>query len=372
MNDTTSDPQGRLQPLQGRLQALREALEEHGLAAAILSRPEHVFYFTGVMPGRSPVFLLVTPGGITAASPAEIPGCETVAYVDYDINAGWFVTESAAAALERLLEPARLRERKVGVELGQLPAAFMPAIHGRSGEVSEIGDLLWRLRRIKDEAEIAQIEANVARNDHIFGLLREAVRPGVKDFALWAVVHAALCEDAGGPVTLEADLGAGPATANPPGALPEGHVLTETDHVLADIYTATHGYYADTTRVFAVGEPTVKQMETHWVLEDALEAGTEHLRPGVAACEVDAAVRRVIAEAGFADNFPHHSGHAFGLFQQERPYIIPAESMPLEAGMVITLEPGIYIPGWGGMRLEGNWAITADGARRLDRYPDRI
>jgi Xaa-Pro aminopeptidase/Xaa-Pro dipeptidase len=273
--------------------------------------------------------------------------------------------------LDRLLEPARLRERKVGVELGQLPAAFMPAIHGRTREVAEINDLLWKLRRIKDDEEIAQIEANAARNDHIFGLLREAVRPGVKDFALWAVVHAALCEDAGGPVTLEADLGAGPATANPD-VCPVGHVLTEADHVLVDIYSASNGYYADTTRVFAVGEPTVKQMETHWVLEDALEAGAELLRPGVAAREVDAAVRRVIAEAGFAENYPHHSGHAFGLFQQERPYLIPAETMPLEAGMVITLEPGIYIPGWGGMRLEGNWVITDDGARRLDRYPDRL
>jgi Xaa-Pro aminopeptidase len=365
MNNTTADPYRR------RLLALREALDDRGLAAAILSRPEHVFYFTGVIPGKSPAFLLVTPGGVTAVSPAEISGCETIAYVDYDINAGWSVIESAAAALDRLLEPARLRERRIGVELSQVPAAFMPAIHGRSGEVLEISDLLSSLRRIKDDAEIAQIETNVARNDHVFGVLREAVRPGVKDFALWAVVHAALCEEAGGPVTLEADLGAGPETANPD-ARPVGHVLTESDHVLVDIYSATHGYYADTTRVFAVGEPTVRQMETHWVLEDALDAGAEALRPGVEAREVDTAVRKVIAEAGFAENFPHHSGHAFGLFQQERPYFIPAEPMPLEAGMVITLEPGIYIPGWGGMRLEGDWVITPDGARRLDRYPDRI
>ncbi len=354
-----------------RLIALREALDQQGLHAAILSRPEHLFYFAGATSGVTPAFLIVTPDKVVAVSPTPLGDEETVTYKTYDINTGWAVTEDATAALDRVLRGAGLRDRRVAAELSQLPSAFLPAIQGQVGEVQAIDDILWRLRRIKDEAEIAQIEANAARNDHIFGLLREAVRPGVKDFALWAVVYAALCEHAGGPVTLEADLGAGLATVNPD-ARPEGYVLTEADHVLADIYSATHGYYADTTRVFAVGEPTVKQMELHWVLEDALEAGADVLRPGVEARAVDAAVRKVIADAGYADNFPHHSGHAFGLFQQERPYLIPAEPMPLEAGMLITLEPGIYLPGWGGMRLEGNWVITEDGARRLDRYPDRL
>lgn len=365
MNTISADARRR------RLAALREALDAQGMAAAILSRPEHIFYFAGFMPGRSPAFLLVTPGAVAAVSPKEMPGCETIIYRDYDINAGWSVIEDAAAALDLLLEPARLRERQVGIELAQLPAVFMPTVSARTAQAREIGDLLWRLRRIKDEEEIAQIEANAGRNDQIFALLREAVRADVKDFALWAIVHAALCENAGGPVVMEADLGAGEATADPD-VHPVGHTLTEADHVLADIYTATHGYYADTTRVFAVGEPTVRQMELHWVLEDALEAGVEQLRPGVAARQVDAAVRRVITEAGYGDNFPHDSGHALGLFQRERPFLIPAETMPLEAGMVITLEPGIYIPGWGGMRLEGNWLITPDGARRLDRFPDRL
>ncbi len=362
---TTSEAQLR------RLSALRAALDEQGLHAAILSRPEHLFYFTGVTPGVAPAFLIVTPDKVIGVSPTPLGDQETITYKEYDINTGWSVTEDATAALDRALGRAGLRDRRTGVELSHLPAAFMRAIQGQAGDLREISDLLWRLRRLKDETEIAQIEANAARNDHIFGLLREAVRPGVKDFALWAVVYAALCENAGGPVKFEADLGAGLATVNPD-ARPEGYVLTEADHVLADIYSATHGYYADTTRVFAVGEPTVKQMELHWVLEDALEAGSNLLRPGVEARQVDAAVRKVIADAGYAENFPHHSGHAFGLFQQERPYLIPAEPMPLEAGMLITLEPGIYLPGWGGMRLEGNWVITEDGARRLDRYPDRL
>lgn len=83
-------------------------------------------------------------------------------------------------------------------------------------------------------------------------------------------------------------------------------------------------------------------------------------------------MRGVIERAGYGANFLYHSGHAYGLFQQERPYLIPAEPMPPEEGMTLTLEPGIYIPGWGGMRLEGNYVITAEGARRLERFPSAL
>ena len=88
--------------------------------------------------------------------------------------------------------------------------------------------------------------------------------------------------------------------------------------------------------------------------------------------QVDAAVRGTIAKAGYGDYFPHHSGHAYGLFQQEKPYFIPAEKSPVEEGMVMTLEPGIYIPGWGGMRVERNYVIEASGVRILDKFPTEI
>ena len=141
------------------------------------------------------------------------------------------------------------------------------------------------------------------------------------------------------------------------------------DSVFVDIYSCQHGYYADTTRVFFTGEPTSKQRQIYRILIEAIAAGEAELRPGVRACDVDAAVRGVIKTAGYGENFPHHSGHAYGLFQQERPYLIPAERMILETGMILTLEPGIYLPGWGGMRIEGNYLIEPKGSRRLDQYP---
>ncbi len=356
---------------QRRLEALRGALEAEGLAGAILSRPQHLFYFTGAMPGPGPAFLVVLPRRAIAVAQAPLGDLETVTYTGYDIHRPLSAADEAAAALRQALDGGPLTGRAAGVELADLPASFMAAIAGQIGAPRDIAALLWRLRRIKDAGEVARIEANVAANDRVFQALRGAVQPGRTEIDLWAAVYHAMCREAGGPITLEADLGAGLRSGNPD-AKPGPERLLRGEGILVDIYSATHGYYADTTRVFTVGPPTARQREIHGILEEALAAGEAALRPGAPACAVDAAVRGVIERAGYGPNFPHHSGHAYGIFQQERPYLIPGEPLPLEQGMILTLEPGIYIPGWGGMRLEGNYVLTAEGARSLDRFPRQL
>ncbi len=354
-----------------RIEALRAALAGEGLAGALLSRPQHLFYFTGATAGAAPAFLLVLPQSLVAVAPAPLGACETVTYTDYDIHRGWSLVEGAERALDQALARSGLEGRPLGLELSHLPAAFMPAVARHAGAPRDIAGLLWSLRKRKDAVEVAQIEANVRANDQAFADLRAALRPGVADVELWAVMHQALCRAAGGPVILEADLGVGVRSDNPD-AKPCGARLAAGDTVFADLYSASHGYYADTTRVFTLGEPSARQRELHAILAEALAAGEAQLGPGVAANAVDAAVRGVIERAGYGPQFPHHSGHAYGIFQQERPYLIPAEAMPLEEGMIVTLEPGIYIPGWGGMRLEGNYLITAGGMRTLDQFPRRL
>ncbi|TEU12779.1 MAG: aminopeptidase P family protein [Anaerolineales bacterium] len=354
-----------------RLSALRAALDAQGMAGAILSRPEHLFYFSGVAAGAAPSFLIVLLQETVAVAPSPLGGHETVTYTDYDIHYGWCVTEGAATALDQALARSNLVGREVGLELAHLPAVFMPTVVAHIGESRGIGHLLWTLRRIKDAEEIAQIEANAAGNDRAFRAVQEATRPGMTGIDLWAVVYHTLCDVAGGSITLEADVGVGPLGSDPD-AKPGPERIAPGDTVFVDIYSAMHGYYADTTRVFTVGRASDRQREIHGILATALAAGEAQLRPGILACDVDAVVRGIIERAGYGPNFPHHSGHAFGIFQQERPYLIPAESMPLKEGMVVTLEPGIFIPGWGGMRLEGDYVIGATGARRLDHFPSEL
>ncbi len=354
-----------------RIEALRGLLAREGLGGAILSRPQHLFYFTGAEPGIHPAFLIVTPRRAVAVAPSALAGLETFGYTSYDIQRGWSVTEGAAVALGEALGAAGLAGGATGVELAHLPARFARVIEARSDDLRGLEDLLWELRRIKDNGETARIQAVEMGNDRAFAAMRDATRPGVTELALWQAAYRALSDTAGGMVALDGDLGSGPRGTNPD-AKPGHDRLAPGDAFFADIYTPIGGYFADTTRCFVVGQPTDRQREVHGVLEAALAAGEAALQPGARACDVYAAVRTVIESAGFGDYFPHHAGHAFGIFPQERPFLIPAEPMVLEPGMTATLEPGIYIPGWGGMRLEGNYVLAGTGIRRFDAYPSAL
>jgi Xaa-Pro aminopeptidase len=358
-------------PHQRRINALREALDASGLAGALLSRPQHVFYFTGVMPGASPSFLLVQAQHVLAVAPAPVGQVETVTYVDYDIYNGWQVTAAAAKALERALARCGWSSQTVGLERAHLPVAFMTAAHRHIRSAADLENLLWRVRRVKDASEIAQIETNVAGNDQVFRAVQVAIRPGVSELEVWGVMYQTLAGNAGGPISLEADLGAG-VRGSQSAAKAGPNRLQTGDALFVDIYSATRGYYADTTRVFTVGAPNARQREIHDLLAAAQAAGEALLHPGVPAQVVDAMVRGVIERAGYGPQFDHDSGHAYGIFQREPPYLMPASTLTVEAGMVLALEPGIYIPGWGGMRLESTYLIEAQGARRLDQFPREL
>ena len=357
--------------LENRINRLREHIAAAGMRAAVLSRPQHIFYFTGVVPGPSPALLLVTLSRLLGIAPAPLGTIETLTYFDYDIRKGWNPLASVAGLLDQALTDLFPIGRIVGLELDHFPAAWMPVALRHLRETRPLKDLLWKVERIKDSVELKQIESNVAGNDRIFLAVQSVLRPGLPELDLWAVVQNGLNHNAGGPVLLEADLGAGLQGSNPD-AKPGLAALQQGETVFIDIYSNTHGYYADTTRVFAIGHSGERHKAVFGVLQAALQAGMARLQPCVPANQVDAAVRGVIELAGYGENFPHHSGHAYGLFQQEKPYFVPAETTPLEPGMIVTLEPGIYIPGWGGMRLEGNFVIESNGARRLDHFPSEL
>jgi Xaa-Pro aminopeptidase len=359
------------QLLNNRLSRLREQIASAGMYAAVISRPQHIFYFTGVMPGPAPALLLVTQSRTLGIASNPLGEIETLTYVDYDIQHGWDVFASVAGLLDQALTDLFPVGQIVGLEMDHFPAIWMAAALHHLRETRPLKDLLWKVERIKDPEELRQIESNVAGNDRIFQAVQTAIHPGMSGLELWAVVQNGLNLNAGEPVLLEADLGAGIKGSNPD-AKPGFEKLQQGESVFIDIYSRTHAYFADTTRVFAIGRPDHRHQAVFDVINAALQAGMAQLLPGTPANQVDAAVRGLIARAGYGENFPHHSGHAYGLFQQEKPYFIPAETTALEIGMIVTLEPGIYIPGWGGMRLEGNFVIEPNGPRRLDHFPSEL
>jgi Xaa-Pro dipeptidase len=164
----------------------------------------------------------------------------------------------------------------------------------------------------------------------------------------------------------------GANSAQPHGS-PEDVPLKDTDIVLIDYGTSYDGYISDITRVFFYGKPpTDKQREVYETVKRANEAGRKAARPGVTCQDIDRATRKVIEDAGYGQYFVHRTGHGIGMEGHEGPYIREGNDLPLEVGMTFTIEPGIYIPGEIGVRIEDNMVITENGAESLTTYDREI
>jgi Xaa-Pro aminopeptidase len=143
-------------------------------------------------------------------------------------------------------------------------------------------------------------------------------------------------------------------------------VIEEGDMVVMDFGGHKDGYGSDTTRTVHVGEPTDEEREVHEIVRAAQQAGYEAVRPGIACQEIDRAARKVIADAGYGEYFIHRVGHGIGLTTHEPPYMVEGEEHLIEPGMCFSIEPGIYLPGRFGVRIEDIVVATEDGGRRLN------
>jgi Xaa-Pro aminopeptidase len=160
-------------------------------------------------------------------------------------------------------------------------------------------------------------------------------------------------------------VGSGLNGANPHHEFGE-RVIEEGDMVVLDFGGLKDGYASDTTRTVHVGEPTDDEREVYEVVRRAQQAGFEAVRPGVECQEIDRAARRVIADAGYGEQFIHRTGHGIGLTTHEPPYMVEGDTNPLERGMCFSIEPGVYLPGKFGVRIEDIVTVTDDGGRRFN------
>ena len=160
-------------------------------------------------------------------------------------------------------------------------------------------------------------------------------------------------------------VGSGPNGANPHHEAGD-RVIEPGDAIVLDFGGLMNGYGSDTTRTVCVGEPTPELTAVHEVVRRAQQAAFEAVRPGVACQEIDRVARAVITEAGYGDRFIHRTGHGIGVTTHEPPYMVEGEERPLEPGMCFSIEPGIYLPGRFGVRIEDIVTVTADGGRRLN------
>ncbi|MGV9992252.1 aminopeptidase P family protein [Streptomyces sp. NPDC003374] len=229
---------------------------------------------------------------------------------------------------------------------------------------ASLTEALPMLRAVKDPAELDLLAAAAAAADQAFEEIRHVAFAGRREREVGADLAAALRRFGHDQVDFTI-VGSGPNGANPHHEMGD-RLIERGDMVVLDFGGLKAGYGSDTTRTVHVGEPTEEERRVHDIVREAQEAGFRAVRPGAACQDVDRAARAVIAEAGYGEYFIHRTGHGIGVTTHEPPYMIEGEEQPLVPGMCFSVEPGIYLPGRFGVRIEDIVTVTEDGGRRLN------
>ncbi|MEV0054601.1 Xaa-Pro peptidase family protein [Saccharopolyspora shandongensis] len=258
-------------------------------------------------------------------------------------------------------------------------ADVMPALHTiplraalPGAEQVLAGTVLRELRMRKDAAEIEALRKAGAAIDRVHARMAEFLKAGRTEAEVGADISAAIIEEGHTEVAFVI-VGSGPNGASPHHDVSD-RVIERGDVVVIDIGgPIAEGYNSDCTRTYSVGEPAQADVrETYAVLEAAQRAAVEAVRPGATAESIDAAAREPIAAAGFGEYFVHRTGHGIGLDVHEEPYIVGGNAAQLEPGIAFSVEPGIYLPGRWGARIEDIVIVTEDGMESVNNQPHEL
>ncbi|MFF9794023.1 M24 family metallopeptidase [Streptomyces bacillaris] len=225
-------------------------------------------------------------------------------------------------------------------------------------------EALPMLRAVKDAAELERLAAAGAAADATYEEILKVRFSGRREADVAADL-AALLQHFGHSQVDFTVVGSGPNGANPHHEAGT-RTIERGDMVVLDFGGLKHGYGSDTSRTVHVGEPAAEEQRVHDIVREAQQAGCAAVRPGVACQEIDRAARAVITEFGYGERFIHRTGHGIGVTTHEPPYMIEGEEQPLVPGMCFSVEPGIYLPGRFGVRIEDIVTVTEDGGRRLN------
>lgn len=352
----------------GRAPRLRERFVEAGVEVLVVTNLRNVRYLTGftgsaaILVVTATDMVLVTDGRYREQASDEVGASGAAARIEIGATVERqreLVAAAAGAAATIGLEAESItwgQQRRFATQW--FPGAELVATDG----------LVEALRIVKDAGEVARIEAAAAIADAALATLRPRLVPGAVERELALDLDTEMQRlGASGP-SFETIVASGPNGAKPH-ARPSERMLCDGDLVVIDFGATVDGYRSDMTRTVLVGEPSDVQRRMVEVVRASQRAGVAAVRAGAVARDVDRACRDVVAEAGWGDAFVHGTGHGVGLDIHEAPRVASTSAATLEPGHVVTVEPGVYLPEHGGVRIEDTLVVTPDGSRTLTRAP---
>jgi Xaa-Pro aminopeptidase len=231
----------------------------------------------------------------------------------------------------------------------------------------DAGPLLAGLRMCKDETELAHMRQAVSITESALEAVLARIQVGMTERQITGELQVEVMRQGAEGLSFDPIVLSGPNSAVPHGALGD-RALRRGDLLLFDFGVKVGGYASDITRTFAIGDLDAELRQMYVAVQRANAAGRQAARPGVEIQEVDRAARKVIADAGYGPYFTHRTGHGLGLEGHEPPFACEGDATTLQPGMVFTVEPGIYVPGRGGVRIEDDVVITPDGSESLTTF----
>jgi Xaa-Pro aminopeptidase len=360
--------------LEARLSRARGAAASAGVDALLISPGPDLRYLTGYDAKaleRLTCLVLPVEGTPTLVVPAlELPAAQASSASGLGLDlVPWQETEDAYALVAKLL-PGVGRVAVDDHMWAEKVLAFRAALPGV--EQSLAGEILRELRMRKSAAEVEALRAAGAAIDRVHARIGEWLRPGRTERQVGRDIHDAILAE--GHVQVDfVIVGSGPHSASPHHELSD-RVIERGDPVVVDIGgTTSAGYCSDETRTYIAGGEAPEGFRDYYdVLQRAQLAACAHVRPGVTAESVDAAARDVITAAGYGAAFFHRTGHGIGMQGHEDPYIVAGNTLVLEPGMAFSVEPGIYLEGRHGARIEDIVVVTDDGYESLNLRPREL
>jgi len=342
-----------------RVTKLREALAETGIDAFFVSSRPNVNYLSGFRGDSGWLLItdkkvyLITDFRFIDQAKDEAPNVEVVMYEG-----------KMQDRLKELCNGEKIK--RMGFESEQCTyAQYQKLSETLAGvELAGLESIVEKLRIVKENNELEAIRKAVTIADAAFEHVLGFVKPGVKEYELAAELEYSMRRSGAEKPSFDTIVASGPRGALPHGTAADREIQ-KGDLVIIDFGAVYNGYCSDMTRTVLVGEASPKQKEIYQLVLEAQQAAIGAVSPGAKCSEVDAVARNLIAGRGYGDNFGHGLGHGVGLEIHEDPALNTRNHDRLEEGMVITVEPGIYLSGWGGVRIEDMAVVTSQGCEVL-------
>lgn len=359
--------------LPSRIERVQYAAQDAGFDVIALVPGSNLTYASGVHAHASErLVLLIIP---SHGNPlAIVPALEASTFRDAGIHCyEWRDEEGPAPVLAALIDDLEVQTATWGIEFDAMPYGTVDAIRAvaTGAQFAPADDVLARLRGTKDEVEIEALRRAAELTIDALKAGVGAVVAGATEREVAAEIQVRLLRNGSAGPSFAPLVAGGPNSANPH-AQPGSRAFQPGDVVIIDCGASTAGYQGDITRCIALEPVPDKIRDIYSITRNAADEARAAVRSGVLAQDIDRTARRVIKDAGYGDYFIHRTGHGLGLDIHEPPYIVGGNETVLEAGMVFTVEPGIYLPDVGGVRVEDVVVVTEDGFDIITEFPREL